>query len=117
VKNLCHQTKDTIHHSALEDEKKKEDSKRTNQERTKIVILNKPHRTSIFEMQLSYTTFAAAVLALGNTALAAVTGPFYITIVPEDGSASYPSTVATVSRGAQILSSALDYEQEFTFNT
>lgn len=68
-------------------------------------------------MRFSYTRIVAAALALSSTALATITGPFYITVVPEDGSASYPSTIATVSRGAQILSSALAYEQEFTFNT
>ncbi|KAI0131878.1 hypothetical protein BJ170DRAFT_717693 [Xylariales sp. AK1849] len=56
-------------------------------------------------------------LTLSGASLALITGPFNITIVPEDGSASYPATVATVSRGAQILSSALEYGQEFTFNT
>ncbi|KAK6085204.1 hypothetical protein SCUP515_01022 [Seiridium cupressi] len=68
-------------------------------------------------MRFSYTRLVAAALTLGSTAVATITGPFYITIVPEDGSASYPATIATVSRGAQILSSALEYEQEFTYNT
>lgn len=68
-------------------------------------------------MRLSYTRLVAAALTLSSTALATITGPFYITIVPEDGSDTYPSTIATVSRGAQILSSALEYEQEFTYNT
>ncbi|KAF7536510.1 hypothetical protein G7054_g4511 [Neopestalotiopsis clavispora] len=67
-------------------------------------------------MRFSAVHTLAAALTLGSTALATITGPFYITIVPEDGSASYPSTIATVSRGAQILSSALEYEQQFTFN-
>lgn len=66
-------------------------------------------------MQFPATQFLA-VLALSSSALAQITGPFFITIVQEDGSASYPATVATVSRGAQILSSALTYDQEFLFN-
>jgi hypothetical protein len=68
-------------------------------------------------MRFSYTKLVGAALTLSSTALATIAGPFYITIVPEDGSASYPATIATVSRGAQILSSALEYEQEFIFNT
>lgn len=60
-----------------------------------------------------FTTF----LTLTARALATLTGPFYLTVVPEDGSDTYPVTIATVSRGAQILSSALEYDQEFTFNT
>lgn len=67
-------------------------------------------------MQFSFPKTVAAALAFSSSAIATITGPFYITIVPEDGSASYPATIATVSRGAQILSSALEYEQEFTFN-
>lgn len=67
-------------------------------------------------MRFSSMRLVAAALTFSSTALATITGPFYITIVPEDGSASYPATIATVSRGAQILSSALEYEQEFTFN-
>lgn len=59
----------------------------------------------------------ATLLTLITHALATTTGPFYLTVVPEDGSDTYPVTVATVSRGAQILSSALEYDQEFTFNT
>ncbi|KUI67219.1 Vegetative incompatibility protein HET-E-1 [Cytospora mali] len=51
-----------------------------------------------------------------SRALATSTGPFYLTIVPEDGSDTYPATVATVSRGAQILSSALEYDQLFTYD-
>ncbi|KAH6653244.1 hypothetical protein BKA67DRAFT_659877 [Truncatella angustata] len=68
-------------------------------------------------MRFSLTNVVAAALTLSSTALATITGPFFITIVPEDGSTSYPATIATVSRGAQILSSALTYGQEFTFNT
>ncbi|KAJ0104056.1 hypothetical protein J7T55_006982 [Diaporthe amygdali] len=41
---------------------------------------------------------------------------FHLTIVPEDGSSSYPVSIATVSRGALILSSALEYSSLFTFN-
>ncbi|KAI1874219.1 uncharacterized protein JN550_002798 [Neoarthrinium moseri] len=68
-------------------------------------------------MLLSTTRLLAAALTLSTSALAAISGPFFLTIVPEDGSAPYPATVATVSRGAQILSSALEYEQQFTFNS
>jgi hypothetical protein len=67
-------------------------------------------------MQFSTTQLLATVLTLSGAAVSQITGPFYLTVVPEDGSASYPATIATVSRGAQILSSALDYDQEFTFN-
>lgn len=67
-------------------------------------------------MRFSTTYFLTAALALSSAGLAQIAGPFYLTIVPEDGSDSYPATIATVSRGAQILSSSLDYDQEFTFN-
>ncbi|CAJ2502647.1 Uu.00g100410.m01.CDS01 [Anthostomella pinea] len=67
-------------------------------------------------MRFSLTNAVAAALTLFGTAAALTTGPFYITIVPEDGSAAYPATIATVSRGAQILSSALTYDTEFIFN-
>ncbi|CAG8948980.1 hypothetical protein HYFRA_00002108 [Hymenoscyphus fraxineus] len=67
-------------------------------------------------MQFSTIRILAAALTLSATTLAQITGPFFITIVPEDGTPSYPATVATVSRGAQILSSALTYDQEFLFN-
>lgn len=66
---------------------------------------------------------AAGVLAfLGTVASAAtvvqkpVEGPFYLTVVPADGSASYPATIAEVSRGALILSSAPSYRQQWTFD-
>jgi len=67
-------------------------------------------------MRFSSIQFLATAFALNGAAIATISGPFYLTIVPEDGSASYPATVAIVSRGAEILSSALDYTQQYIFN-
>lgn len=41
---------------------------------------------------------------------------FHLSIVPEDGSDTYPVSIAVVSRAALILSSALEYTTLFTFN-
>ncbi|ROV97389.1 hypothetical protein VMCG_06864 [Cytospora schulzeri] len=68
-------------------------------------------------MQFSAVQVLATLLTLATGGLATSTGPFYLTVVPGDGSDTYPVTIATVSRGAQILSSALEYDQEFTYNT
>ena len=43
-------------------------------------------------------------------------GPFYITVVPKDGTAPWPASVAVVSRGAVILSSTKDYLHTFSLN-
>ncbi|KAI9147493.1 hypothetical protein HJFPF1_12519 [Paramyrothecium foliicola] len=73
----------------------------------------------------SVTTLAVtAILSLTGGVLGApakcptgpITGPFYITIVPADGSAPYPGDVQTVSRGTDILSSALSYHHQFNFD-
>lgn len=69
-------------------------------------------------MRFSAFQILSSLLTLTSRALATcLTGPFYLTVVPEDGLDTYPVTIATVSRGAQILSSALEYDQEFTYNT
>ncbi|RYP44298.1 hypothetical protein DL768_009227 [Monosporascus sp. mg162] len=76
---------------------------------------------------VSIASFAAtAILSFNGGVLGAptdrqcptgpITGPFYITIVPADGSAAYPGDVQTVSRGVDILSSAFSYRHQFTFN-
>jgi hypothetical protein len=67
-------------------------------------------------MRFSAIQLLATAITFSGAAFSQISGPFYLTIIPEDGSATYPATVATVSRGAQILSSAQDYVQEFTFN-
>ncbi|KUI53326.1 Vegetative incompatibility protein HET-E-1 [Cytospora mali] len=72
--------------------------------------------SSLIKMRSSAAQLFATIFTLCNSALATSTGPFYLTIVPEDGSDTYPATVATVSRGAQILSSALEYDQLFTYD-
>lgn len=46
-----------------------------------------------------------------------VTGPFYLTSVPTDGSATYPIFTAVESRGVQVLSSATSYFDQWTYNT
>lgn len=46
-----------------------------------------------------------------------VTGPFYLTGVPANGSATYPIFTALESRGVQTLSSATSYSDQWTYNT
>jgi hypothetical protein len=50
-----------------------------------------------------------------------IPGPFYLTIVPTapsgNWSDSWPTDIAVVSRGVKILSSALSYHQQYTFDT
>ncbi|KAJ4397381.1 hypothetical protein N0V93_001606 [Gnomoniopsis smithogilvyi] len=46
-----------------------------------------------------------------------VTGPFYLTGVPANGSATYPIYTALESRGVQTLSSATSYSDQWTYNT
>jgi hypothetical protein len=64
-------------------------------------------------MRFSTIWFCAIPLALGGSDLS---DQFYLTVVPEDGSSSYPASIAVVSRAALILSSALEYKAQFTFN-
>ena len=49
-----------------------------------------------------------------------IPGPFYLTIVPAapngNWSDSWPTNIAVVSRGVKILSSALSYHQQYTFD-
>ena len=68
---------------------------------------------ALAKMRFPTTWFLTIPLALGGLALS---DQFYLTVVPEDGSDSYPVTIAVVSRAALILSSALEYEAQFTFN-
>lgn len=65
------------------------------------------------KMRFSTACYLTIPLALGGSALS---DQFYLTIVPEDGSNSYPVSIAVVSRAALILSSALEYTALFTFN-
>lgn len=76
---------------------------------------------------ISITTVAVtAALSLAGSVIGApterqcplvpTTGPFYITVEPADGSASYPTDVQTVSRAVDILSSATSYHHQFTFD-
>lgn len=46
-----------------------------------------------------------------------VNGPFYLTGVPANGSATYPIFTAVESRGVQTLSSATSYFDQWTYNT
>lgn len=75
----------------------------------------------------SYTFFAAALWAsfAGWTdarparsvrSCQNITGPFYLTVVPSNGSATYPVYTATVSRGVEVLSSAQSYTDQYTYN-
>ena len=64
-------------------------------------------------MRFLTTWLLTVPLALGGIALS---DQFYLTVVPEDGSNSYPVSIAVVSRAALILSSALEYKAQFTFN-
>lgn len=45
-----------------------------------------------------------------------IEGPFYLSAVPSNGSDPWPLNVGIVSRGVRILSQALEYRQEFTFD-
>ncbi|POS70272.1 hypothetical protein DHEL01_v211334 [Diaporthe helianthi] len=69
-------------------------------------------------MRFALTWFLTIPLALGRSRAsgAALSDQFFLTVVPEDGSNSYPVTIAEVSRAALILSSALEYKAQFTFN-
>ncbi|KAI7787374.1 hypothetical protein LA080_016449 [Diaporthe eres] len=64
-------------------------------------------------MRFLTSWFLTLPLVLGGFALS---DQFYLTVVPEDGSNSYPVSIAVVSRAALILSSALEYTAQFTFN-
>lgn len=67
----------------------------------------------VARMRFSTIWFLTLPLALGGLALS---DQFYLTVIPEDGSNSYPVSIAVVSRAALILSSALEYNAQFTFN-
>lgn len=79
---------------------------------------------------LSYSPFVSAAMAStvftsggvahqGHTSrdCEPVTGSFYLTVVPSDGSATYPVYTALESRGVQVLSSASSYFDQWTYNT
>ncbi|KAI3396632.1 hypothetical protein diail_11887 [Diaporthe ilicicola] len=67
----------------------------------------------LINMHFPTARLLAMPLALSGLALAE---QFHLTIVPEDGSSTYPVSIAVVSRAALILSSALEYNSLFTFN-
>lgn len=79
---------------------------------------------------LSYSPFVSAatastVFAIGGLAhkghtardCEPVVGSFYLTVVPSNGSATYPIYTALESRGVQVLSSASSYFDQWTYNT
>ncbi|KAG6353762.1 hypothetical protein INS49_005240 [Diaporthe citri] len=68
------------------------------------------------ETQGNTVTPAKITARLHRAGGLALSDQFYLTVVPEDGSDSYLVLIAVVSRAALILSSALEYTAQFTFN-